>query len=132
MDEGTPDRRKGLVMGIFGGLLGTAALLYYKRVWLPSCSRMHPIPPAAMFPRLHALPSVGCINRARRLTKRPGIWLRRCCTASGWINPSSASSLARRLTGSSDSCSVSSTEQPAPARSRETLRVASSTAFASG
>jgi hypothetical protein len=35
MYEGTPDRRIGLVMGIFGGLIGTAAMLYYKRALLP-------------------------------------------------------------------------------------------------
>ena len=35
MDEGTPDRRKGLVMGIFGGLIGTYVMLRYMREVLP-------------------------------------------------------------------------------------------------
>ena len=56
MDEGTPDRRKGLVMGLFGGLLGTSALLYYKRVWLPKLFPDAPYPASSDVPALERAP----------------------------------------------------------------------------
>jgi len=44
MDEGTPDRRKGLVMGIFGGMIGASAMLYYKHALLPKLFPDAPYP----------------------------------------------------------------------------------------
>jgi hypothetical protein len=57
MDEGTPDRRKGLVMGIFGGLIGAYVMLRYQREVLPMLFPDDPYPASGDDPAVdHALP----------------------------------------------------------------------------
>ena len=52
MFEGIPDRRKGFVMGMFGGLIGAAAMLTYKRALLPILFPDAPYPISADDPPL--------------------------------------------------------------------------------
>ncbi len=56
MDEGTPDRRVGLVMGIFGGLIGAGAMLIYKRHLLPKLFPDAPYPASGDDPPLDRAP----------------------------------------------------------------------------